>query len=142
MTRKKSRAGRTADALRDQLVQEGIRPHRISYDSRNFNQSVEVTLLDANPATRARAEGICRRYQVINEDPNQPGHLIDNRRDDIPQVATVTLRNNMSDGLCATIARFLMERTPEPTTIRQVWDLFEGKNLDFWLHAQRPAAPA
>ena len=135
MAKSTNRARLTAEAITAEMR---IPIHRIIHRTDGLNNSVEVTLLDADPGTQRRAAAICQQYQVIIEDPHQPGGLIDNRHDDLPQVSTVSLRNNLSDTLCATIARYIKEHTHhQAVDIHRVWEYFDGRVSDFWLHQQR-----
>ena len=139
MTRKNTnRAQYTAQAIRQELTEQGIEPRRVQSETQDLTTTVQVTLVDANPATLARARQICAKYQIIHEDDIAPGRLIDNRRDDIPQVGQVEVKNNLTDDLCVVIARFIKRRTENNPTIQEIWEMFEGKRMDFWL--SRPAS--
>ena len=137
MTRTRNRARLTAETISRELAREGIRIHRISHQSNGISTSVDVTLLDADPFIHRRAREICERYQVIREDASVDGGIVCNRRSDLPQVGAVNVSNNLSDHLYAKIVRYLAERAQWPADARTVWQFFEGRAGDFWLHHQR-----
>jgi hypothetical protein len=87
------------------LIRAELRKHGITANVRSRTASmmtaVDVTLYDALPATVEQVESFCATFVYGHFDGMQDLYEYSNRRDDIPQVKFLHVRNEISPGRLA-----------------------------------------
>ena len=92
----KTHAALAAALIRKELKAAGIEAKKVTSENYSMGSNVNVTIIDATPETKAKAETICKKYQAGHFDGMIDCYEYSNSRDDIPQAKFVFVRNEAS----------------------------------------------
>lgn len=92
----KSNQALAAAAIRKELKALGIKAS-VTSEGYSMGDSVNVNMTDELPATKAKVDELCRKYQYGHFDGMNDIYEYSNTRKDIPQSKHVFVRNEASD---------------------------------------------
>lgn len=96
MAREKSTQAQAAAMIRKHLKAHGIKA-RVTSSSASMTNSVNVELVDELAPTVDKVEQFCKQFQQGHFDGMTDSYDYSNRRDDLPQVRFVFVRNERSE---------------------------------------------